>query len=1153
MRNFLWIMFKAVMAIIIAVVIMAAVFYVVVIHYKGSPWLAFSIIGMLIGVSILAYFVIHYLRRLQQKKFVEHIVAQDDLMLQKVKNEEYKRLNELRERWDSAVKTIKGSALIHKGNPLYVLPWYMILGETDSGKSSSIANCGLHSINSEVGPVPGVTTTKNCDWWFFDNAIVIDTAGKYAVPVDGKIDELEWQELLVQIATYRKKEPINGILVTLPTEKLLTDNEAVLDSYGSYISERINRIVRVLNARIPIYVLITKTDLIAGFNAFTQCLTPDQKMQACGYTSDIEESHISVVNKTIESIGNNIRDIVLLMQDSSTPEAVTQKSDLLLFSRNFSLLFEKLKRFVQVSFDNCTYHEKVILRGMYISSALQTGEETSPFAQPFVAKKENVEHSHGIFLHNIFKEIMPRDRGLYQPVLEFLKWRTISSNLALMSAAIISLACIGYFSMGLSFSQVKSEEIGSYMMQSLNDNSSDQRVYSYYNMLNIIDSIEQSPFYKYQLSFTRRSLEESIKTAKQFFVVKFEKNLLSKLMRTSYWDSYIDNPDHTYEAVGDAILFFSALDSYYSGKNEFKSFTARENLIQNISLVNSDFLRVGKYNRDRLVFLLQQYLLLKDFYDDSIDVEKLANVNSRKYLFDNRDFAWIPYWANYKVIGIRAGAYWPVADTAITSTDIEGAFTEEGHNVITILLNAMPDMHDKLHMNRKKEVFKEYYYSNFKQKWLNYLRNFYAAVENSPIDQRVSIIPLMTDPAKNPFFRMQDEAYRQLSFISKYTDIDLKYMTLQQNGIKTYSSLQKASVVGNIVNKSEFRIKGLLNKVGASSSAEEINNIETIANDSDEFFKYFVYKSQVYSSYKSAKLSLSKIMAGDSTIINKTGILKIAGDLRSILEVKATDKNSLNLPSGYLPYDNTIMFFKKLLTDMVACDIQRSWMNNIYSKVYNGKIAQSSLFSTTDGVIDLFVNKELENFVFSDITGYKAEEASNMRVPFKPEFLSFLDKGGDIQRVYKNTPAKIIIKTIPIEVNDEALMQPNAVILRIHCKEGDTVVENYNYPNKATINWTDENCTEVSMEIAFDNFSLFKEFDGQYGFADFLNLFSDGVGYNFNASDFSNYKSVLNSQRIDWIKVTYNISGVDNLIKYFSYQRNPLGVPREITECTVSR
>ena len=246
MKNFLWGLFKIVLGFTIFFLISALVVYIVVYHYEQSLWVAFLVIGILLVIALIVHIVLRFLKRFRQKKFVEHIIAQDDLLAQKAKNEEFTRLSDLRNRWHDAINFLKKNRPSRFSSPIYRLPWYLIIGETNAGKSSSIANSGLHSVNSDAGPIPGMTSTRNCDWWFLDNAVVIDSAGKYAVPVDGKIDEIEWQEFLVQLAAYRRKEPINGIMVALPAEKILDKNETSLFTYASFISDRVNGLVKVL-------------------------------------------------------------------------------------------------------------------------------------------------------------------------------------------------------------------------------------------------------------------------------------------------------------------------------------------------------------------------------------------------------------------------------------------------------------------------------------------------------------------------------------------------------------------------------------------------------------------------------------------------------------------------------------------------------------------------------------------------------------------------------------------------------------------------------------------------------------------------------------------------------------------------------------------
>ena len=65
---------------------------------------------------------------------------------------------------------------------LYQLPWYMFIGPPGAGKTTALVNCGLNFPLADThGPqaVHGVGGTRNCDWWFTDQAVLIDTAGRY--------------------------------------------------------------------------------------------------------------------------------------------------------------------------------------------------------------------------------------------------------------------------------------------------------------------------------------------------------------------------------------------------------------------------------------------------------------------------------------------------------------------------------------------------------------------------------------------------------------------------------------------------------------------------------------------------------------------------------------------------------------------------------------------------------------------------------------------------------------------------------------------------------------------------------------------------------------------------------------------------------------
>ena len=98
-----------------------------------------------------------------------------------------------------------------------------------SGKTTAIQSARLSSPFFEVNQISGISGTRNCDWWFFEQAIVIDTAGRYTIRIDEERDKEEWQRFLTLLAKYRQREPLNGLIVSVAADKILeTDPEALM-------------------------------------------------------------------------------------------------------------------------------------------------------------------------------------------------------------------------------------------------------------------------------------------------------------------------------------------------------------------------------------------------------------------------------------------------------------------------------------------------------------------------------------------------------------------------------------------------------------------------------------------------------------------------------------------------------------------------------------------------------------------------------------------------------------------------------------------------------------------------------------------------------------------------------------------------------------
>jgi len=118
--------------------------------------------------------------------------------------------SEMRERLTAALDRLK-SASGKKGAFLYDQPWYVIIGPPGSGKTTALANSGLDFPLSDGGKLQGVGGTRFCEWWLTDNAVLIDTAGRYTTQdSDAAADKAGGERFLGPLKKNRPPDPLNG-------------------------------------------------------------------------------------------------------------------------------------------------------------------------------------------------------------------------------------------------------------------------------------------------------------------------------------------------------------------------------------------------------------------------------------------------------------------------------------------------------------------------------------------------------------------------------------------------------------------------------------------------------------------------------------------------------------------------------------------------------------------------------------------------------------------------------------------------------------------------------------------------------------------------------------------------------------------------------
>ncbi|RYF40192.1 MAG: type VI secretion system membrane subunit TssM, partial [Comamonadaceae bacterium] len=182
-------------------------------------------------------------------------------------------------RFDEAVSLLRKTRFEASGRPhwmarfskqyLYQLPWYVFIGAPGSGKTTALVNAGLNfPLADRFGKVAlrGVGGTRNCDWWFTDEAVLLDTAGRYTThESDPTGDEQEWKGFLGLLTRFRGRQPINGAILTISVADLLSANDAERARHAAVLRRRLQDLREQLGIQFPIYVLVTKVDLLSGF------------------------------------------------------------------------------------------------------------------------------------------------------------------------------------------------------------------------------------------------------------------------------------------------------------------------------------------------------------------------------------------------------------------------------------------------------------------------------------------------------------------------------------------------------------------------------------------------------------------------------------------------------------------------------------------------------------------------------------------------------------------------------------------------------------------------------------------------------------------------------------------------------------------------
>ena len=332
-------------------------------------------------------------------------------------------IQQLGQRFNQALGTLKKLKFSGAGGKkaLYELPWYIIVGPPGSGKTTALVNSGLEFPLADQfgkGALQGVGGTRNCDWWFTNSAVLIDTAGRYTTQDSHRvIDSSAWEGFLKLLKRNRRRRPINGAIVAISLLDLLTQTEEERIQHAKLIRTRLDELMEKLEIRFPVYLMFTKVDLVSGFREFFEDLNKDERDQVWGVSlpnapKPQQSPDFDYFSEQFGSMMNRLYDRVLWKVH--TERNMQRRGEIFGFPQQMENIKSIAESFVRNTFAKNRYQFQPYLRGVYLSSGTQDGTPidrimsavSSSFGFSRESSQAPYQQGKSFFLTRLFQEVI---------------------------------------------------------------------------------------------------------------------------------------------------------------------------------------------------------------------------------------------------------------------------------------------------------------------------------------------------------------------------------------------------------------------------------------------------------------------------------------------------------------------------------------------------------------------------------------------------------------------------------------------------------------------------------------------------------------------------------------------------------------------------
>jgi type VI secretion system protein ImpL len=324
----------------------------------------------------------------------------------------------------------------------YKLPCFMIVGADGSGKSTLANGLKFERLTSDESSIDSM-------WKLFQNGAIFE------LPKMDLSDDVNkfWSFISELFVFIRPRRPLDGLVVTLPADMLLSEAFDV-EKHSRELFEKVFKFQHDVNFHLPIYLIITKTDLIPGFSEFARLLNDNAKQQifgwSCPYAINTTFS-AGWVDEIFHTIGKGIRKATL---NFSTEKKISEDlKQAILFEYNIDRIKSALSQYMHSMFQSHNPEDGLILRGVYFTGKPKQADALSAdiLSPSALSPGANLPFGYSFnddlyFVQDLFKEKIFKEYNIAYPIrIDAIDMNKTEQRNKIIMAASSAFLAFGWF------------------------------------------------------------------------------------------------------------------------------------------------------------------------------------------------------------------------------------------------------------------------------------------------------------------------------------------------------------------------------------------------------------------------------------------------------------------------------------------------------------------------------------------------------------------------------------------------------------------------------------------------------------------------------------------------------------------------------------